>query len=98
MIISMIDFGQSLVTRAGGRDAYKKIMLSLNSSSDVVVFDFTGVSSITNSFADEVFGQMICELGEQNMRQKTTFKNITPFSANVIRFAMASRQKMLATC
>ena len=91
MVISMADFGQALITRVAGRMAYDQIFPKVISAAEVVTFDFSGVDSITNSFADEVFGRMALTMGMDAMRARTTFKNISPMWARVIRGAINAR-------
>ena len=101
MVIEMKGFGRSLVTRAAGRAAYADIVGHVMSAEDVVVFDFTGVETITNSFADEVFGHLVYDLGLDELRERTAFRNISPFWAKVVRTAMDSRDSqrlMAAVC
>lgn len=92
MVIEMKEFGRSLVTRASGRSAYQKIAPVVMSATERVVFDFAGVDTITNSFADEVFGRMVFETGMDELRARTTFRGIAPFSARVVRHAMDLRE------
>lgn len=93
MVISMADFGKALVTRAAGRLTYEEIAPAVANTMDVVTFDFAGVDSITNSFADEVFGRLVCDMGMDTLRNRTTFRNVQPFWARVIRSAMDARQE-----
>ncbi len=100
MIIQMAEFGRALVTRVAGRSAFTKISKEIQSADGIVTFDFAGVDSITNSFADEVFGRMVCEIGIAEMKERATFKNISPFWARIVRAAMDSRasQQTLSIC
>lgn len=91
MVIAMNQFGTSLSTRVSGRAAYERIVEAL-ASTGVVVFDFDGVGSVTNSFADEVFGRLVSERGIDYLRSRTTFRNIPPFWASVVRGAMDARE------
>lgn len=91
MVIKMSEFGSALNTRASGRLAYDAIMSSTGQLSGRTTFDFDGVDTITNSFADEVFGRMAFDLGIDEMRARTTFANIEPFWARVVRNAIDSR-------
>ena len=91
MIVTMKDFGQSLTTRAAGRAAYERIAGPLASADGTVVFDFDGVGTITNSFADEVFGRLVAELGFDEFKSRTTFRNIQGLWARVVRSAIDSR-------
>lgn len=100
MIVRMNEFGRSLTTRAMGRDVYRQINRLLSSSDETVAFDFLGVDSITNSFADEVFGRLALELGIDELQSRTSFKNISLFWARVVRQAIDARaaEQRLAVC
>lgn len=91
MIVRMSEFGTSLSTRVSGRAAYDSIMAASHGLSESVLFDFTGVETITNSFADEVFGRIALDLGMDAMRKVTSFSNIAPFWARVVRAAIDRR-------
>lgn len=96
MLVEMAEFGSVLGTRVAGREAYQIIMERTNSLSEKVIFDFSGVTTITNSFADEVFGRMVVEMGMDALRERTTFKNIGGMWARVVRGAMDSHVEDLA--
>lgn len=97
MVISMKDFGASLGTRVAGRSAYDDIMTKSGQLTEPVVFDFSGVTTITNSFADEVFGRMVSEIGMVEMRARTSFRGVDPFWARIIRSAMDRRESSRET-
>lgn len=92
MVVEMREFGRSLVTRTSGKVVYEKIVPVVMDATDVVVFDFDGVDTITNSFADEVFGHMVFDIGIDELRKRTRFRGITPFLAQVVRYAMDLRE------
>ena len=98
-VIMMREFGPVLGTRVSGRAAYDRIMSETCSLQIPTTFDFDGVKTVTSSFADEVFGRMALDLGLDSMRQCTSFRNVDPFWARVIRGAINSRdeQRELAT-
>lgn len=89
--MKMNQFGSSLCTRISGRKAYSIINEILDSTTDVIVFDFDGIDLITNSFADETFGRIAAERGMDNLRSHTTFKNINRNSALLVRSVMERR-------
>lgn len=62
MVIEMRDFGRSLVTRASGKATYEKLFPMVASAHGRIVFDFSGVETVTNSFADEVNGHMVFDM------------------------------------
>ena len=91
MDIKMNQFGSSLCTRISGRKAYLIINEILDSTNEIVVFDFDGVDLITNSFADETFGRLAAERDINNLRLHTTFKNINRNTALLVRSVMEHR-------
>ncbi|WP_270472212.1 STAS-like domain-containing protein [Collinsella intestinalis] len=88
MLVKMVEFGTVLGTRVAGREAYRVIMDRTDGLSEATVFDFSGVTTITNSFADEVFGRMVVDMGMDSLRARTSFKNIGGVWARVVRRAM----------
>lgn len=86
----MKDLGTTLCTRQSGRQAYVDVKAALDKG-DTVVFDFAGVDSVTNSFADELFGRLAFEFGMDNLRMVTSFTNINQSSARFIRSVMDRR-------
>ena len=89
--VIMADFGTSLSTRASGRCAYDAIREASSGFSEPVKFDFAGVDTVTNSFADELFGRMAYDFGMDELRSITSFANAKRFIAVVIRNAMEAR-------
>ncbi len=101
MIVQMSKYGRSLVTRMAGRAAYEEVSQIIAGSRTRVVFDFDGVDSITNSFADEVFGHLVADMGIEDLRARTSFSGIGPFWARVVRNVMDVRESdraNLVTC
>lgn len=94
MVIHMREFGRSLVTRVSGRAAYDSVTPL---EEGVTTFDFEGVGLVSNSFADEVFGRLVYDLGIDELRRRTHFENVPPFSAMVIRHAIDWRSAEHAT-
>lgn len=92
MKIVMKKYGKALATRSSGRTAYKDIMRDSNNLAEDVIFDFEDVNVVTNSFADEVFGRIAYEVGLTRMREVTTFRNVSPTWAVVIRHAIDVRE------
>ena len=91
MIVSMNRFGTALSTRASGRGAYAIVSAETEGFSIPVRFDFEGVDTVSNSFADELFGRMAFELGMEKMRSVTSFVNVKPLAARIIRSSMDAR-------
>ena len=91
MIVNMSRFGTALSTRASGRGAYAFICAETNGFAVPVRFDFSGVDTVSNSFADELFGRMAFELGMDRMKEVTSFVNVRPLAARIIRSSMDAR-------
>jgi len=56
-----------------------------------IVIDFSGVSVISSSFADEVFGMLFVELGPMTFMRKIVFQNVSPTVNGLIDRAITLR-------
>lgn len=90
MVIEMSRYGSALSTRNLGRVVFSDLRSAIASSCDRVVLDFNGISTVTNSFADEVFGRLVEIMGLQELQRRTTFRGIDRVSALSIRLAIDS--------
>jgi len=81
--------------REGGRIVKEQILNLLPKATpeNRVVFDFAEVDMVTNSFADEVFGKLIRDVGFPQFKAVTTFRNANSFVTAVIRSAIYSRNE-----
>lgn len=93
MRMMMHQFGMSLGTRDTGRLAKSKIIEILDNTEEKIIFDFSHVSVVSNSFADEVFGKLILEYDFDEFKARTTFANINRFAAICIKKAIENRIK-----
>ncbi len=91
MIVNMSRFGTALSTRASGRGAYALISSESDGFSTPIQFDFAGVDTVSNSFSDELFGRMAFELGMDKLKAITSFSNVKPLAARIIRSSMDAR-------
>lgn len=96
MIVKMGDFGSALVTRAAGRQAYEAIVSCTGHLQERTTFDFEGVDSITSSFSDEVFGHLALDFGFDEFKNRTSFRNIRPFWAKIVRETINRRSREAA--
>lgn len=96
MNVEMKKFGTVLSTRQSGRVAFDEVAPMVRAGKKIV-FDFCGVDSVTNSFADELFGRLVMEFGFSALRASTSFIGIDSFSALSIRTAMERRAAACAT-
>ncbi len=90
MEIKFAQISNSLGTRSLGQ----KLRLNIESAifnDDFVVFDFKDVNSISHSFADECFAKLLLSFEIQELKKKSTFKDVNPLIKKVISFTMKER-------
>ena len=58
MVFQFINIGTSLGTRVKGEEVRKQLVQLLNEDQNII-FDFSGVEIVSNSFADECFAKLI---------------------------------------
>jgi|GEM_PF-1338555 len=63
-IIQLSKFGNSMGTREFGRELREK-SLELIKNGAGIIFDFSSINIISSAFADELFGKLFLELGEE---------------------------------
>lgn len=88
-------YGASLGTRHLGRIVKKDLDDIFMETDDIIILDFNNVNIVTNSFADEVFGTKIAEIGFEEFKKRTTFVNLTPFLSMCIKKAIMNRLENL---
>lgn len=88
--IKLSDFGENLGTRFVGELVRKAIDEALLGSEKVKV-DFSGVSRVTHSFADEVFGSLTTDLGLDVFRTRLEVVGISNDIQALLRFVVSER-------
>ena len=94
MLIEFGHFGKHLSTRLAGSEVREKIAQTIERN-EKVIFDFTGVEIITNSFADECFAKLTLKFDLPFVKAHTTFRNATPFIKGVIANSFKERLHQL---
>jgi hypothetical protein len=59
---------------------------------EIVVLDFSGIDTVTNSFADECIAKLLLEMSLDELKAKTTFTGLTPMTERSILTALKRRQ------
>ena len=59
---------------------------------ETVVLDFSGIDTVTNSFADECIAKLLLEMSLDELKAKTTFTGLTPMTERSILTALKRRQ------
>jgi hypothetical protein len=90
MRIEFSHIGKQLSTRVAGAAVRKKIVQRIKMN-ECVVFDFTGVEIVSNSFADECFAKLMVEFDLPKVKEHTTFQNASPFIKAVIANSFKER-------
>jgi hypothetical protein len=62
-----------------------------------VFIDFEGVALVSSSFADEVFGKLIVELGAMTFMQRFELKNVHSMVRALVDKAIAQRTSVTAS-
>ena len=90
MLIEFGHIGTHLGTRFAGASVREKIEAAFEST-DKFIFNFTGVETVSNSFADECFAKLIFKFEMGDIKEKTTFEGASPFIKAVIANAFKER-------
>ncbi len=75
--IRLLEYGKSVGTRELG-EKLRQTALSMTRDGKDVLFDFADIDIISSAFADELFGKLYNELGEEAFKKRINvnhFKN-----------------------
>jgi anti-anti-sigma regulatory factor len=78
-------------SREYGKRARIKVDNILIDKTNAIVFDFSGVSLVSSSFADEVFGKLFVELGALEFMRRCEFRSIDSTVKRLIDRAISQR-------
>jgi hypothetical protein len=93
METTRIEFGEigvNIGTRFAGHNTREKIVDALKSGKKVV-FCFTGVEKVSESFADECFAKLLEIFTSEFIRDNTSYEGADPFIKGAIRKAFVER-------
>ncbi|HEX5008978.1 MAG TPA: STAS-like domain-containing protein [Planctomycetota bacterium] len=94
MDIRLEKFGTVLLTRDQGKPIRAKL-LSLIRSGHAIRVLFDDVETVTPSFADEVIGRMLLDLGEADFRKNITLVCSDPATRRLVNAVLANRKREL---
>ena len=89
-VVDLQQFGDFLGTRLLGKEAREVVVSALGSEAEVIV-DFSGITGISVSFADEFGGKLLDAIGVETFRARVRFRNADKGIADIVRFAMNGR-------
>ncbi len=93
--VHLKDYGRVLLTRDQG-NPIRKALLGLVRGGRHLRILFEGVESVTPSFADEVLGRMLLELGEDEFRCHIALVCGDESTRRLVNAVLANRKKELA--
>lgn len=96
MLFKFNNIGSSLGTRVVAEKVRLEIEDSLRNGA-FVTFDFTDVTSISHSFADECFGKLLINWDLNELKSKSTFTNANDLIKKTIAFTLKERAAQLVT-
>ena len=88
------NYGDSMGTRLLGAKIRADLRPLLDGE-EKVVLDFSGIDTVTNSFADECIAKLLLEMPLADLKAKTTFKGLTPMTERSILSALKRRQMQI---
>lgn len=88
------NYGDSMGTRLLGA-RIRADLRPLLDGEERVVLDFSGIDTVTNSFADECIAKLLLEIPLEELKAKTTFKGVTPLAERSILSALKRRQMQI---
>jgi hypothetical protein len=93
--ILLVEFNEILFSRKLAEKVFKeKVETEMNIENVFFCFDFSGVLTITHSFADEFFKILFSNIGCDDIKKKTTFKNYSGFNEKVLTMAMNNNKNI----
>lgn len=90
MLIQLSKFGKFLSTRDIGKIIKSEITSILDGNNNVIV-DFEGISQITQSCADEIFGKLVLEIGLSKFKKCIKIKNTDEVTSVIIKYTISKR-------
>ncbi|MGF7396181.1 STAS-like domain-containing protein [Thermoanaerobacterium thermosaccharolyticum] len=94
MMFPLNVFGDLLLGRELGKKVRNSIEEILQSNENIII-DFTGINGTSQSFADELFGTLIEEMGLDKFKKKIKTKNANPEVQSIIKHVLINRLEKL---
>ena len=94
VVFKFSKYGDSMGTRFLGA-RIRGDLRPLLDGEEKVVLDFSGIDTVTNSFADECIAKLLLEMPLDELKSKTTFTGLTPMTERSILTALKRRQMQI---
>lgn len=95
MIMKMSERGDTLISRVEGAEIREKIIEVINKGEQVKL-DFSGITRITQSFADELFGKILYDISLDNFMKTISIYNAAEDIRKVIKLSIRQRNEMIS--
>lgn len=90
IVFKFSNYGDSMGTRSLGA-RIRADLRPLLDGDEIVALDFSGIDTVTNSFADECIAKILLEMPLEELKSKTTFTGVTPMVERSILTALKRR-------
>ena len=90
VVFKFSKYGDSLGTRLLGA-RIRSDLRPLLDGKEKVVLDFSGIDTVTNSFADECLAKLLLEMSLEELKARTTFAGVDPVAERSILTALKRR-------
>jgi len=91
-VIKLHEIGPDLLTRDQGAPVRRRLRETLDSGGDIRI-DFNQVGAMTPSFADELLGRLLLEVGPEVFRARVRLDSATQDLKRLVNKVLAHRLK-----
>lgn len=96
VVINLSDYGTDLSSRTIGSTVRNLILSALHNSSDAVLVSCQDIRTLSESFADEVFGILVAEKGKPWFKEHVSIIGLNENTRSAILRAVAERLSLQA--
>lgn len=91
LVYPLNDKASGTGTRRSGLALRTEVLNIANQSNSLIVIDFSGISVVSSSFADEFIGKLVAQLGFISFNRRFQLSNMNPFIGAIIDRAVVQR-------
>ena len=95
VIFEFLNYGTDFGTRDMGQKLRQKLLALINGDKKVI-FDFTGVKVVSNSFADECLAKLLLEIPLDELKRHTAFRGLNSLAERSVLVALQRRYKVIS--
>lgn len=87
----LVEMGKDLSSRERARQLREEFLAEAGTNPSLLTFDFAGVRTLSDSFADELVAVLVAERGEEWFRHHVRLANLSPGLRLVVLNAIGAR-------